>query len=149
MAMRMNDTTGVDFIKISAGEKRELAISNFVHNDANMNAAGIAAIIPMKILKNESAVNRQNSESLISSKSLDAVSIGVGSIKGLATAIAAPCQISIQKISAEKVSENFLILLIYPKIPSSGIAPPIEEGSCAKSAPQNSFSAVFISLPTR
>ena len=59
IAIRMKDTTGVDFIKVTAGENSALIIPEPEHNDANNHAAGIAIKTPIRILKSESAVKSQ------------------------------------------------------------------------------------------
>ena len=130
-ALRMKDTTGVDFIKVTAGENSASIIPEPEHNDANNHAAGIAIKTPIRILKSESAVKSQNSLSPESSNSVITVSIGVGSIKGLPTIIAAACHKASQKRATPSDRTAFFIAFIYPKITSSGSAPPTEEGTCA------------------
>lgn len=131
IAIRMKDTTGVDFIKVTAGENSALIIPEPEHNAANSHAAGIAISIPIRILKSESAVNIQKLLSPASSNSLKRVSTGVGSISGLQTIIAAACHKASQKRATPSDRTAFFIAFIYPKIPSSGSAPPTEEGTCA------------------
>ena len=110
---------------------------------------GMAAAIPTTTRKSDDPTVFQKSVSADSSASLISVSGGEGNIKGLPTASDASCHSNSQNKAAEIVRPNFLSSFIYPNIPSSGILPPIEVGTCAKSAPQNSVSPLFISSPTR
>ncbi len=131
IAIRMNDTTGIDFIKVTAGAKSLSAIFDQAQRADSRTAAGIAARMPADTRKSERVEYLQNSAVAESSSSLLKVRIGVGRISGLPTAIAAICQSASQKRATPVPMASFLINLIYPKILSSGIAPPIEVGTCS------------------
>ena len=149
MAIRMNETTGTDFIRVTAGEKSASAIFDDEQIHAKREENGIATAIPITPLKSDEPIVLQKSASSDSSASLASVSIGEGNISGFPTANDAASHKRSQNAAAASGRLIFLSAFIYPKIPSSGIAPPIDVGTCAKSAPQNSVSPFFISSPTR
>ena len=145
----MKETTGTDFINVTAGEKSASAIFDDEQSHAKSEEKGIAKVIPITTRKSDEPIVLQKSASNDNSQSLESVSSGEGNISGFPTAIAAASHKISQKTAAARGSEIFFNTFIYPKIPSSGIAPPIDVGTCAKSAPQNSVSPLFISSPTR
>ena len=120
IAIRMKDTTGVDFISKTAGSKSFCAIFEYEHTADIMNAVGIAMRIPVIILTRDKVVKVQNSFISISSHSRFKVSIGVGKINGLLTAKAPiyhkadqnammPAMTAIFLKSFMLLSENFVI----------------------------------------
>jgi hypothetical protein len=108
MAIRINETTGTDFISVTAGEKSASAIFEEEQIHAKSAEKGIAAIIPTITRKIDAPTVFQKSGSSDSSASLARVASGEGNISGLPTAIEAQSHKSSQKAAAASARAVFL-----------------------------------------
>ena len=110
--MSINDTTGVDFISVTAGEKSIFTAFEREHIPASNHEDGMAITIPMTILKSESPVKIQNLRTVESSNSLIMVSMGEGSMSGLAINIDAICHKAAQNRATPSDSAAFFSAFI-------------------------------------
>ncbi len=108
MAIRMKETTGTDFISVTAGERSASAIFDEEHSQANSAEKGIAMAIPTTTRKSDDPTVFQKSDSSDSSASLAKVAIGEGNISGFPTAIEAPNHKRSQNAAEASASVSFL-----------------------------------------
>ena len=129
IAIRINETTGTDFINVTAGEKSTSTIFDDEQSHAESAEKGIAIAIPTTTLKSDEPTVFQKSASSESAQSLASVSSGEGNISGLLTANEAANHKRSQNAAVATGRIIFLSDFIYPKMPSSGIAPPMDAGT--------------------
>jgi hypothetical protein len=108
IAIRMKETTGTDFISVTAGEKSASAIFEEEHIQAKSAEKGMATDIPTITRKSDAKTVFQKSASSDSSASLESVERGDGNIRGLPTAIDAQSHKRSQNAAAASARISFL-----------------------------------------